>query len=104
MLIQHGANGLNILEAQHVVLVEPLLNPAAEAQAISRVHRVGQEKQTFVHRFIVCYLLFYISQSSRHLAFAYCSVLISTGEEQCGREHLQVEQEQERYFHHQYQS
>lgn len=53
MLIQHGGNGLNILEAQHVILVEPLLNPAVEAQAISRVHRVGQEKQTFVHRFIV---------------------------------------------------
>nr|TKS18304.1 hypothetical protein D5086_0000004810 [Populus alba] len=30
-----GANGLNLLEAQHVVLVEPLLNPAAEAQAVS---------------------------------------------------------------------
>lgn len=53
ILIQHGANGLNILEAQHVILVEPLLNPAAEAQAISRVHRVGQEKRTFVHRFLV---------------------------------------------------
>ncbi|KAL3565353.1 hypothetical protein D5086_033399 [Populus alba] len=44
LLIQHGANGLNLLEAQHVVLVEPLLNPAAEAQA---------EKRTLVHRFIV---------------------------------------------------
>ncbi|ONM60590.1 zinc ion binding [Zea mays] len=53
MLIQHGANGLNLLEAQHVILVEPLLNPAAEAQAISRIHRVGQDKSTFVHRFIV---------------------------------------------------
>ncbi|XP_050209506.1 uncharacterized protein LOC126660195 isoform X2 [Mercurialis annua] len=53
LLIQHGANGLNLLEAQHVVLVEPLLNPAAEAQAISRVHRIGQEKRTLVHRFIV---------------------------------------------------
>jgi E3 ubiquitin-protein ligase SHPRH len=53
MLIQHGANGLNLLEAQHVILVEPLLNPAAEAQAISRIHRVGQDKGTFVHRFIV---------------------------------------------------
>ncbi|KAG9443285.1 hypothetical protein H6P81_014625 [Aristolochia fimbriata] len=53
LLIQHGANGLNLLEAQHVVLVEPLLNPAAEAQAINRVHRIGQEKNTFVHRFIV---------------------------------------------------
>lgn len=53
MLLQHGANGLNLLEAQHVILVEPVLNPALEAQAISRVHRVGQERQTFVHRFIV---------------------------------------------------
>nr|XP_034896745.1 E3 ubiquitin-protein ligase SHPRH-like [Populus alba] len=52
LLIQHGANGLNLLEAQHV-LVEPLLNPAAEAQAVSRVHRIGQEKRTLVHRFIV---------------------------------------------------
>lgn len=54
LLIQHGANGLNLLEAQHVILVEPLLNPAAEAQAISRVHRIGQQNKTFVHRFIVC--------------------------------------------------
>ncbi|XP_031496910.1 uncharacterized protein LOC116262040 isoform X1 [Nymphaea colorata] len=53
ILIQHGANGLNLLEAQHVVLIEPLLNPAVEAQAINRVHRIGQEKPTFVHRFIV---------------------------------------------------
>lgn len=54
LLIQHGANGLNLLEAQHVILVEPLLNPAAEAQAISRVHRIGQTNKTLVHRFIVC--------------------------------------------------
>ncbi|XP_078436661.1 RING-finger, DEAD-like helicase, PHD and SNF2 domain-containing protein isoform X2 [Wolffia australiana] len=53
LLIQHGANGLNILEAQHVILVEPLLNPAAEAQAINRVHRIGQDKKTFVHRFMI---------------------------------------------------
>ncbi|KAL5711464.1 RING-type E3 ubiquitin transferase [Ranunculus cassubicifolius] len=53
LLIQHGANGLNLLEAKHVILVEPLLNPAAEAQAINRVHRIGQDKLTMVHRFIV---------------------------------------------------
>ncbi|XP_051143623.1 uncharacterized protein LOC127260028 isoform X2 [Andrographis paniculata] len=53
LLIQHGANGLNLLEAQHVILLEPLLNPAAEAQAVGRVHRIGQEQKTLVHRFIV---------------------------------------------------
>lgn len=54
LLIQHGANGLNLLEAKHVILVEPLLNPAVEAQAISRVHRIGQKNRTIAHRFIVC--------------------------------------------------
>lgn len=53
LLIQHGANGLNLLEAKHVILVEPLLNPAVEAQAISRVHRIGQKNRTIAHRFIV---------------------------------------------------
>ncbi|GAB4832074.1 hypothetical protein Ancab_006094 [Ancistrocladus abbreviatus] len=53
LLFQHGANGLNLLEAQHVILVEPVLNPAAEAQAISRVHRIGQKNKTLIHRFMV---------------------------------------------------
>ncbi|KZV51925.1 snf2 histone linker phd ring helicase [Dorcoceras hygrometricum] len=53
LLIQHGSNGLNLLEAQHVILVEPLLNPASEAQAVGRVHRIGQKNKTLVHRFIV---------------------------------------------------
>lgn len=62
ILIQHGANGLNLLEAQHVVLVEPLLNPAAEAQAISRVHRIGQKNKTLIHRFIVSEIFIASSQ------------------------------------------
>lgn len=55
--IRHGANGLNLVEAQHVILMEPLLNPGAEAQAINRVHRIGQQQVTYVHRFIVSYRL-----------------------------------------------
>lgn len=51
--IERGGNGLNLVEAQHVILVEPLPNPALEAQAINRVHRIGQTRATCVHRFIV---------------------------------------------------
>ncbi|XP_019628191.1 PREDICTED: E3 ubiquitin-protein ligase SHPRH-like [Branchiostoma belcheri] len=48
-----GSHGLNIIEATHVLLVEPIINPAQEAQAIGRVHRIGQTKATIVHRFLV---------------------------------------------------
>lgn len=48
-----GANGLNIVEATEVLLIEPLLSPSIEAQAVNRVHRMGQTRRTRVHRFIV---------------------------------------------------
>ena len=52
-MLFRGANGLNVIEANHVVLVEPMLSDAVEQQAISRVHRIGQTRPTFVHRYLV---------------------------------------------------
>lgn len=48
-----GANGLNLTEATNVVLVEPVMSPSVEAQAVSRVLRIGQTKDTHVYRLIV---------------------------------------------------
>ena len=53
MPVQAGANGLNLTEAAHVLLVEPQADPAVEAQAAGRVHRIGQTRPTTVHRFVV---------------------------------------------------
>lgn len=56
--VQSGANGLNLIEATHVLLMEPILNPGSELQAIGRVHRIGQTKPTVVHRYSVVFYYF----------------------------------------------
>lgn len=44
LTLHTGANGLNLVEANHILLVEPELNLEQEAQAISRICRIGQTR------------------------------------------------------------
>ena len=48
-----GAVGINLTQANRVFLLEPALNPALEAQAIGRVHRLGQKNNVEVIRLLV---------------------------------------------------
>lgn len=51
--LKKAGAGLNLTEAKHVMLVEPSMNVSLEAQAVGRVHRIGQAYETFVHRVII---------------------------------------------------
>ncbi|NOU48077.1 MAG: DEAD/DEAH box helicase [Bacteroidales bacterium] len=50
--LKAGGVGLNLAEAGYVFILDPWWNPAAEMQALSRAHRIGQDKNVFVYRFI----------------------------------------------------
>ncbi len=50
--LRAGGVGLNLTSADYVYLVDPWWNPAIEAQAIDRTHRIGQDKNIFAYRMI----------------------------------------------------
>jgi SNF2 family DNA or RNA helicase len=50
--IKAGGVGLNLTEADYVFILDPWWNPAVEQQAIDRTHRIGQNKNVFIYKFI----------------------------------------------------
>ncbi|WP_203136788.1 DEAD/DEAH box helicase [Microbacterium sp. JZ31] len=50
--LKAGGFGLNLTQADYCILLDPWWNPAAEAQATDRAHRIGQTRPVVVYRLI----------------------------------------------------
>jgi len=50
--LKAGGLGLNLTAAEYVFLLDPWWNPAVEAQAIDRAHRIGQSRNVFAYRLV----------------------------------------------------
>lgn len=50
--LKAGGQGLNLTAADYVFILDPWWNPAVEAQAVDRAHRIGQTKPVFAYRLI----------------------------------------------------
>ena len=50
--LKAGGQGLNLTAAGYVFLLDPWWNPAVEAQAVDRAHRIGQTQRVFAYRMI----------------------------------------------------
>ncbi|MBI5481981.1 MAG: LysR family transcriptional regulator, partial [Deltaproteobacteria bacterium] len=72
--LKAGGLGLNLTAAEYVFLLDPWWNPAVEAQAIDRTHRIGQERSVFAYRLVardtVEEKVLELQQSKRDLADA----------------------------------
>jgi superfamily II DNA or RNA helicase len=50
--LKAGGVGLTLTEADYVFVLDPWWNPATEAQAVDRTHRIGQDKTVMVYRLV----------------------------------------------------
>ena len=50
--LKAGGLGLNLTAADYVFLLDPWWNPAVEAQAVDRSHRIGQQRKVFAYRLV----------------------------------------------------
>ncbi|KAG2733062.1 hypothetical protein G9P44_004052 [Scheffersomyces stipitis] len=51
--LKAGNVGLTLTCASHVIIIDPFWNPYVEEQAMDRAHRIGQEREVFVHRILI---------------------------------------------------
>jgi SNF2 family DNA or RNA helicase len=51
--LKAGGVGLNLTAADTVIHLDPWWNPAVEAQANARAHRIGQDQPVIVYQFVV---------------------------------------------------
>ncbi len=72
--LKAGGLGLNLTAADYVYLLDPWWNPAVEAQAVDRAHRLGQTRRVFAYRLVardtVEERILELQQSKRELADA----------------------------------
>ena len=72
--LKAGGLGLNLTAAEYVFLLDPWWNPAVEAQAIDRAHRIGQTRHVFAYRLLAADTvedkIVQLQQSKRDLADA----------------------------------
>lgn len=75
--LKAGGLGLNLTAAEYVYLLDPWWNPAVEAQAIDRAHRIGQSRNVFAYRLVardtIEEKILLLQQSKRALADAIIS-------------------------------
>ena len=50
--LKAGGQGLNLTAADYIYILDPWWNPAVEAQAVDRAHRIGQTRRVFAYRLI----------------------------------------------------
>jgi superfamily II DNA or RNA helicase len=72
--LKAGGQGLNLTAADYVFILDPWWNPAVEAQAVDRAHRIGQTRPVFAYRLIardtVEEQIVELQRNKRHLADA----------------------------------
>jgi len=51
--MRHRNSSVNLTVANSVHIMEPHWNPMVEAQAVDRVHRIGQQRDVFITRYLI---------------------------------------------------